>query len=153
MIYVDRDKCDGCGLCVDACPHSALKLVDGAVEVDLDRCQETGTCLEICPRGALLEVTEAGDPEVSTLEKAPTSMVEQKETRVSRRQSSATIVPWVGAAIQFLVTDVVPQLWHAWVDNRQGTRRGSSRNDRRMGNGTCQGPRRQRRRRQQGRRT
>ena len=33
MIYVDRDKCDGCGLCVEVCPHSALKLVDGAVEV------------------------------------------------------------------------------------------------------------------------
>lgn len=153
MIYVDRDKCDGCGLCVEVCPHSALILVDEAVEVDLERCQETGTCLETCPRGALLEVTEARDPEVSTLEKRPIPMVEQEETRVSRRYSSATIVPWLGAAIQFFVTDVMPQLWHAWVDNRRGTRRGSSRMARRKGNGTCRGPRRQRRRRQQGRRT
>ena len=29
IIKIDREKCDGCGLCIPDCPEGALQMVDG----------------------------------------------------------------------------------------------------------------------------
>jgi len=49
---VDKDKCKGCGLCVDECPTGAIELNDYA-HVDEDICTECGTCIEVCPNNAI----------------------------------------------------------------------------------------------------
>ncbi|MHB8918492.1 MAG: 4Fe-4S dicluster domain-containing protein, partial [Desulfocucumaceae bacterium] len=35
-VIVDRDKCEGCGECVDNCPASILEMVDGKADVTGD---------------------------------------------------------------------------------------------------------------------
>ncbi len=48
------DKCTGCGMCVQVCPHEVFALKDKkAIIVDKDSCMECGSCLNNCAFGAL----------------------------------------------------------------------------------------------------
>ncbi|MCX6576733.1 MAG: 4Fe-4S binding protein [Candidatus Aminicenantes bacterium] len=55
IIEIDRDKCDGCGLCTTACIEGALELDDEnkAVLVKEIFCDGLGACLDVCPTDAL----------------------------------------------------------------------------------------------------
>jgi ferredoxin len=61
MIKIDEEKCDGCGLCIDACSEGALALVDGKAKlIKENHCDGLGDCLPACPRDAIkLEYREA----------------------------------------------------------------------------------------------
>jgi len=150
MIYVDEEKCDGCGLCVEACPQDALKFVDAVVTVDLDLCKETGTCLNTCPRGALFEVSESRGREAIALQKVPAKIAERQGTGVSRERSPTYLVPWLSAAIHFLVTDVAPDLWYLWTVKRQRTNRTLSITSSDARYGFRRGPGKRRRRQRRG---
>ena len=34
IIEIDEDKCNGCGLCADACHEDAIGMVDGKAKLD-----------------------------------------------------------------------------------------------------------------------
>jgi ferredoxin len=54
IITIDEDKCDGCGLCVDACHEGAIQLVDGVARlVSESYCDGLGDCLAECPQDAI----------------------------------------------------------------------------------------------------
>jgi ferredoxin len=50
---VDRDKCEGCGTCVEKCPFHAIRLTDSKIQIDPKTCMGCGVCSEFCPQGAL----------------------------------------------------------------------------------------------------
>ena len=52
LLEIDKDKCIGCGGCIDACPFGALSLVDDLAVVN-DKCTACGACLLACPVHAL----------------------------------------------------------------------------------------------------
>ncbi len=61
MIKIYEQKCDGCGLCVDACKEGAIYLIDNVASIDQDRCKECGNCIEVCPAQAIYsELPEKG---------------------------------------------------------------------------------------------
>jgi Fe-S-cluster-containing hydrogenase component 2 len=49
---VDKEKCIGCGQCVDICPVEAIK-VDNDIAVVSDECIECGACADECPTEAI----------------------------------------------------------------------------------------------------
>ena len=54
IIKIDKEKCNGCGLCVSACQEGAIGLVDGKAELLRDDyCDGLGNCLPVCPTGAI----------------------------------------------------------------------------------------------------
>ena len=52
-VTIDKEKCTGCGACVDACPVDALKMVDEKSVVDPETCIDCGTCVDECPVDAI----------------------------------------------------------------------------------------------------
>lgn len=54
IIKIDKEKCNGCGLCVTACHEGAIGLLDGKAELLRDDyCDGLGNCLPVCPTGAI----------------------------------------------------------------------------------------------------
>lgn len=47
-IIVNRELCNGCGACVNACPFGAIAMADGVAVIDLDRCNYCGACVDAC---------------------------------------------------------------------------------------------------------
>ena len=78
IIKIDREKCNGCGLCVAACHEGAIGVKDGkAVLLRDDYCDGLGNCLPVCPTGAItFENREAEEYNESEVKKN----MEQNET-------------------------------------------------------------------------
>jgi NAD-dependent dihydropyrimidine dehydrogenase PreA subunit len=50
----NKDKCKGCGFCVEVCPHRVFVMENGRADiVDKDRCMECGACALNCPFEAI----------------------------------------------------------------------------------------------------
>jgi len=49
---VDEDKCTGCGICEQACPFGAIKIVE-KIAIIGDECTLCGACVQVCNTGAI----------------------------------------------------------------------------------------------------
>lgn len=53
-LFIDKDWCKGCGICVAFCPKHVLDLEDGKVIIkDLEACIQCGQCELRCPDFAI----------------------------------------------------------------------------------------------------
>ena len=53
-LKLDEEKCVGCGMCLEVCPHAVLAPSNGRVRIqDRDACMECGACARNCPTEAV----------------------------------------------------------------------------------------------------
>ena len=54
IINIDEEKCNGCGICADACHEGAIEMVNGKAKLVRENfCDGLGDCLPACPTGAI----------------------------------------------------------------------------------------------------
>lgn len=54
IVQINEEKCNGCGLCIEACHEGALQLVNGKARLVADAyCDGLGDCLPECPTDAI----------------------------------------------------------------------------------------------------
>ncbi len=54
IIRIDEEKCNGCGLCEEACHEGAIEMIDGKARLTReDYCDGLGDCLPACPTNAI----------------------------------------------------------------------------------------------------
>ena len=54
IIHIDEEKCNGCGLCAEACHEGAIDIIDGKAKLVRENfCDGFGDCLPNCPAGAI----------------------------------------------------------------------------------------------------
>jgi ferredoxin len=72
IIKIDEEKCNGCGLCADACHEGAIDIVDGKAKLVRENfCDGLGDCLPGCPTGAItFEEREAPEYDEAAVQEA-----------------------------------------------------------------------------------
>ncbi len=77
MFYVDTEKCNGCGACVEVCSQRAIDLIEDKAAINHRLCRECGNCLEVCAASAIYE--EVRQPQFIRIKRQAQSGAQGKE--------------------------------------------------------------------------
>jgi Fe-S-cluster-containing hydrogenase component 2 len=105
ILYVDENRCSGCGVCVSVCPHNAIVLEGGKASIRQALCNRCEACAAACPERAILSVTETAL--VPDLER--TSALQGPELSGSG-SAVARAAPVLSAALLFIGREVLPRV-------------------------------------------
>ncbi len=106
IIKIDRNKCDGCGLCVNACHEGAIDLVDGKAMLTRENyCDGLGDCLPACPTGAItFEEREAPAYDEAAVKAAQKAAGQLRQWPVQIKLVPVT-APWFDGADVLIAAD------------------------------------------------
>ena len=143
MIFVDEDKCTGCGDCLEVCPEEgAIILQEEKAIINRELCTSCAACMPACSEGAIYEV-----------EAAPVAAERTQAAQITKQPALSRARPAIVstlAAAAPLAVDAVVGLARRWLEGRSVDRRTDGQPER--GAGSQAGPGSGgRRRRQRGR--
>lgn len=92
IIHIDEEKCNGCGICANACHEGAIDIVDGKAKLVRENfCDGFGDCLPACPTGAIsFETREAPEYDEAAVKQAQEAAVKQAQEAAVKQTQEAT---------------------------------------------------------------
>jgi len=116
MIFIDEDKCTGCGDCLEVCPEEgAIVLQEDKAIINQELCTSCADCVTACPESAIYEVEAA--PMVA--EQAQPVQVTRQSTLTRARPAIASTL----AATAPLAVNALVGLARRWLEGRSVARR------------------------------
>jgi NAD-dependent dihydropyrimidine dehydrogenase PreA subunit len=122
IIQVNQDLCDGCGVCVEACPVGAIQLVDQRAVIYDALCTQCEACMDACLNEAItalsiLRVPAACSASSVALPAAESRMVLARGQAALPEMAAPDrgLAPLAGAALAFLGREVAPRLADALI--------------------------------------
>lgn len=122
MIVIDEARCNGCGICLTACPQEAIVLEANRAEIKQELCTNCGVCLHVCPEEAIEErklVPTAMEPaQAAPVEHAPAAVrFQQPEVLAAPRRSEAPgRVASALAGVAPVAVDLLARLAERWLE-------------------------------------
>lgn len=58
MIHISKNKCVGCGMCVEKCVNDCIDIVDSIACIKQVDCVQCRSCIAICPQSAIMDIGE-----------------------------------------------------------------------------------------------
>lgn len=90
IVYIDEEKCNGCGLCIPSCAEGAIQIIDGKAKLVKDEyCDGLGACLGNCPMDAIhiIEREAAAFDEDAAMEHV--ARLKENESKIEKPGSDA----------------------------------------------------------------
>jgi len=116
MIFIDEDKCTGCGDCLEVCPEEgAVVLQEEKAVINRELCTSCAACLPACSEGAIYEV-----------EAAPMVAEQAQPVQVTRQSTLSRARPAIVstlAAAAPLAVNALTGLARRWLEGRSVARR------------------------------
>ena len=118
IIQVNQDLCDGCGVCVEACPVGTIQLVDQRALIYDALCTQCEACMDACPNEAItaLSVPAHNTPIVALPVVESRIVLARGQAALPEMAAPARgLAPLAGAALAFFGREVAPRLADAEV--------------------------------------
>jgi MinD superfamily P-loop ATPase len=95
LVWIDEERCTGCGTCVEICPVGAIALMRDRAHLDEELCTGCHACVDACPQEAIQPMIEG---EAVPVPQPQTAMV-QAHPAPLRVEAERTPVVAVGLEI------------------------------------------------------
>ena len=109
LVWVDVERCTGCGVCAELCHLQAFSVKDGVAYVDEETCDGCLECVDRCPEEAIHPLVHA---EIVKVEDRTPLTVRPRGTMIETAGAAATVA---GLSLLTQVASWLARLVGRWL--------------------------------------